>query len=601
MQRCSGGNWSACMDEVTASVETCDLEDDDCDGDIDEDATCTTTGLDHALTAACQNGTCVPAQCQALWGDCNDSRSDGCETTLTTLDDCAACDQPCAIEHAAATCAGGSCHVASCEHGYADCDFNGSSCETPLDSVDACGACNTPCNLANAVPACVAAGASWSCEIASCTSSRYVDCDLADATGCEVDVETDPAHCGSCNYSCLGRDHVAAATCAAQSCVFDCAPGYLDCDGEADNGCEHDSAQGLCPRCFAEATSNFSGSAYSYSAAVDFACGGTHTFDSGTLSWDTACCGTCPEVSGPVTQTDASGAQVVILRAATLNVASGTTVRLVGPYPVIIAVHGDATVAGTIDASASGALPGAGGNWSCGSSAGSAGTGSSSTGGGGGGAILRAAARPAAAAAAAAHSGRMAAAVVPAGSPPAAQPACPAAHPNSCRWSAAATAASAAAAPPCRSAPVAARCSCRSAESSRRPAPSVPTAGSARSAVAMKAAARAAARAARSCSRPACSTWRPRPPAPPAATAEAVPAARPARSARLARRLRVRKVAARSMAARAAAADTAACRSARAWHRDARVGSCPRRPASRTLVIDPRIPPQVEARTVPAL
>jgi len=41
-----------------------------------------------------------------------------------------------------------------------------------------------------------------------------------------TDVQTDPAHCGSCAQTCTGPDH-GAATCADAVCGFACDPGYL--------------------------------------------------------------------------------------------------------------------------------------------------------------------------------------------------------------------------------------------------------------------------------------------------------------------------------------------------------------------------------------
>jgi hypothetical protein len=211
-----------------------------------------------------------------------------------------------------------------------------------------------------------------------------------DATGCEVDLHSNAQHCGACNYNCATRGNVQGATCEDSQCVFDCAGTFLDCDGDPDNGCEHNAmSAGICSRCFMSGTSNFAAASYTYTTAVNFNCGGTHTFNTATQTWDTGCCGTCPTATAPVAQTTAGGPQVVILRATSFNVASGTTLRLTGPYPVIFAVQGNATIAGVIDASASGSVAGPGGNLNCGTSAGETSAGGSdvfgSSGGGGGG------------------------------------------------------------------------------------------------------------------------------------------------------------------------------------------------------------------------
>lgn len=52
-----------------------------------------------------------------------------------------------------------------------------------------------------------------------------------------VDVMTSLEHCGACESVCAIAD--AASACVGGACVFDgCDVGRLDCDEEADNGCE---------------------------------------------------------------------------------------------------------------------------------------------------------------------------------------------------------------------------------------------------------------------------------------------------------------------------------------------------------------------------
>jgi hypothetical protein len=114
---------------------------------------------------------------------------------------------------------------------------------------------------------------------------------------------------------------------------------------------------------------------------------GTSTFDSSTLAFGSWCKQFQPT---PVIAPQQEGPEIVILPVASLTIASGSTLRLTGSRPILFAVFGDALVAGTIDASATGTTPGAGGNWSCGASQGADGTGGTdrlvgASGGGGGG------------------------------------------------------------------------------------------------------------------------------------------------------------------------------------------------------------------------
>lgn len=71
----------------------------------------------------------------------------------------------------------------------------------------------------------------------ACEPGR-ADCDGDATNGCEVDLESDVAHCGDCEATCMGAN-VASALCVAARCKIDaCAGDFGDCDQSADNGCE---------------------------------------------------------------------------------------------------------------------------------------------------------------------------------------------------------------------------------------------------------------------------------------------------------------------------------------------------------------------------
>jgi hypothetical protein len=86
-----------------------------------------------------------------------------------------------------------------------------------------------------------------------------------------------------------------------------------------------------------------------------------------------------------VVQEQTSGPDLVVVTLRSLNVAAGTTLRVTGSRPVVLAVFGDATIAGTIDVSASGTAGGPGNNWECNLNDAVNGTGAQTPGGGGGG------------------------------------------------------------------------------------------------------------------------------------------------------------------------------------------------------------------------
>src|SRR6185369_11798788 len=95
--------------------------------------------------------------------------------------------------HGVAGCQAGACTIA-CNPGFDDCDGDVSTgCETNVDTaVASCGTCGHACVLANATPVCTAG----QCAIASCNTG-FADCDMQPGDGCEVSTATDPTHCGS--------------------------------------------------------------------------------------------------------------------------------------------------------------------------------------------------------------------------------------------------------------------------------------------------------------------------------------------------------------------------------------------------------------------
>ncbi|MEY4580727.1 MAG: hypothetical protein RL701_5430, partial [Pseudomonadota bacterium] len=151
-------------------------------------------------------------------------------------------------------------------------------------------------------------------------------------------------------------------------------------------------------------TTNYCGAGYSYTPSnlnvagfsftgaptVTLGCGTsgtpvTVTFNSTTRVFDAAWCAgqTKPTI---VTQVQSDGSEVVVLPFAAFTLNQYTTLRLVGTRPVVLAVQGAASIAGTIDASASAGTPGAGGNTGCtAAQSGADGTGFSSLNGSGAG------------------------------------------------------------------------------------------------------------------------------------------------------------------------------------------------------------------------
>ncbi len=186
-------------------------------------------------TAACMGGACVLGACSPNFGNCDGNPANGCETnTLTNPASCGGCGNKCMLANAIDGCSAGSCTVASCTAGFRDCDMvtaNGCEVDTGNDPAN-CGACKNICALPNASAAC----SGGACTVAMC-APPFADCDLMAADGCEVDLNTDTANCGACGHVCSLAN--AAASCSNGACaIATCNAGFADCDGNPANGCE---------------------------------------------------------------------------------------------------------------------------------------------------------------------------------------------------------------------------------------------------------------------------------------------------------------------------------------------------------------------------
>ncbi|MCB9554303.1 MAG: SUMF1/EgtB/PvdO family nonheme iron enzyme [Myxococcales bacterium] len=232
-------------------VETCNDEDDDCDGRIDEGYDKATDinhcggcgrvcAFDHA-TASCESGRCVlrPDRCAPGYVDADQDPRTGCEYACVPG------------PGGAETCDG--------EGGDEDCDTRVDEGFDVFSELEHCGGCNQLCALAHAVPLCN----NGLCDIGGCDPGWFdANGDIED--GCEVqcafeeplpetcdgadndcdgsvdedfDLTSDVSHCGRCDNACTfpnGR-----LSCVAQSCQVDgCLDGWFDANGVPDDGCE---------------------------------------------------------------------------------------------------------------------------------------------------------------------------------------------------------------------------------------------------------------------------------------------------------------------------------------------------------------------------
>ena len=185
-------------------------------------------------SSACQNGTCSTA-CNAGSADCDGNAANGCEVSSDTdASNCGACGNACALANAASVCKAGACTVDACNPGFDDCNRSPrDGCEADLgQDVNHCGNCMKSCVGANGVPVCRLG----SCGIASCNAG-FADCDSLAINGCEISIVADAKNCGACGRSCNGANSVQA--CQGAACVImSCSPGFSDCDKTPANGCE---------------------------------------------------------------------------------------------------------------------------------------------------------------------------------------------------------------------------------------------------------------------------------------------------------------------------------------------------------------------------
>jgi hypothetical protein len=119
---------------------------------------------------------------------------------------------PCTLAQATANCtSNGLCAIAACLRSYRDCNrMEEDGCEIDIDhDPDHCGTCTAPpCVVANAVPDCAAGR----CAIRVCNDG-YGDCNQMAGDGCETNLQTNSSHCSVCNTPCP-----AGAACVGGKC-----------------------------------------------------------------------------------------------------------------------------------------------------------------------------------------------------------------------------------------------------------------------------------------------------------------------------------------------------------------------------------------------
>jgi hypothetical protein len=208
-------------------------------------------GTNHCVgclgDANCQNGfickVVSDTQAACVLGCADDSRCGAgkkccggrCVDPNTDAANCGSCGKSCAVPHGEAACSAMKCTFSGkCDPGWGNCGKDpteGCPINLRLDANN-CAKCGTKCSFPHALPACANG-----CYMAACDFG-WDHCSMEDKDGCETSVLSDSDNCGACSKSCDKLPHASAA-CANAKCVLGmCDPGYFDCDGNPDNGCE---------------------------------------------------------------------------------------------------------------------------------------------------------------------------------------------------------------------------------------------------------------------------------------------------------------------------------------------------------------------------
>lgn len=439
---CDNNPDNGCETSLNTTVSHCGA----CGNDCDE-------LLAHTEQTSCTDGNCNIVDCERGWGDCDSDEDNGCEHEIAVDGPCVA-DPDCVMQsydtheyYFCSTESSWSAARVTCQsYTYGDLvsissDDENDFIESNLTDNAWIGARDTLVEGlwrwdSSSIPFWrgVAAGSvqldqyqNWSeaqpddtaanenCAEISSSDGTWSDSDcIAElAFVCEVSEDecpdnsekVDPGQCG-CDDPDTDDDADGFAVCN-DSCDADpnkqnegqCGCGKADTDSDGDGAADCNDGCPVDPthtgECLGYSPRNFNPTSINFSAQPNT------TLDCGTTTVDS----TDPDGSGPkvatisnwcgtaptlIAQNQTDGPQVVVIPLHSLTISSGNTLRLIGSRPVILAVDGDVTIAGTIDASANGVSPGAGGNWSCDASQGGDGSGGSgnyvgASGGGGGG------------------------------------------------------------------------------------------------------------------------------------------------------------------------------------------------------------------------
>ncbi len=248
-QVCGGGGPNLCGSGECVSKScsqlgaSCGYTSDGCSqaiycGDCVEPDTCGGGGIANQCGCIAKSCSQMAASCGTVYNGCAEVNCGTC----TPPDTCGGagvdnqCGCTCSLPHATTECLAGVCSIRQCDPGWGDCNNDpDDGCEVDLDTdPEHCGGCASACSVPNGTPGC----SDGSCVIASCKSG-WADCDTSPGNGCETHVSTDPANCGACGKKCATPPNTTDVGCTAGDCsISACSSTYHDQNASFSDGCE---------------------------------------------------------------------------------------------------------------------------------------------------------------------------------------------------------------------------------------------------------------------------------------------------------------------------------------------------------------------------
>lgn len=189
-----------------------------------DSASCSGCSLANSTGALCAAGACAPIGCAKGFGDCNASRSDGCEVpTATDARNCGGCLNDCTMQNGKACISSvcGCTRDTECRSGQSSATI---TCDTGTNL------CHCDAAICRRGESCSRQGACSCNGQTACTGSQTC---CRSPAGCR-DLGTDAASCGACGHACATG--------------FVCTAGACQCDGDGDcsNGTAGTCSGGVC-------------------------------------------------------------------------------------------------------------------------------------------------------------------------------------------------------------------------------------------------------------------------------------------------------------------------------------------------------------------